>query len=611
MPGIVGYWGNIEKPHGEALLARMLAALRVNERQANEVWADNGIGLGRLYLDSQRQNRQPVWNASATLCIVFDGELFEDEEERRVRCAQYPGADGAAQYVLSLFEATGANCIEQLNGSFVGAIWDLPSATLTLFNDRIGSRPLYFVRAGDRTLFASGLRAILADANVPRRLDRVAIAQLLSYEYALQQRSLLEGVELLPPATVMQLGPEGVAAKRYWRPVFKAVMPYRDRIEELDRLYAALVRAMERQRVTLTGAGINLSGGLDSRMVLALLCKDQRCSDLRTYTFGVPGCDDERVAKRLAQTAGAQHQFLELKPDFLLARAETGVRITDGMKGCTHLQSVAFAQQQAQSISTIYTGYLLDALSTPDVTRDCIGRFSDEEALALLHRQIWRLFPDVAPNTMFTDEFWTAAKPEFTESFRAAALEAKDQNFATWHNSFELQQRQRRFTQLGNVLLREYMTCRTPFTDRELIETTVDVSLGMRIDRFWVLQIFATYARVYGKVPWEQTGLPLVEGMHSLAIRVEHQSRWYLRNIGANWVQPIQARPYQQYESWMRAALRPWIEDLLLSPRSLGRGILRPAFQRELIRAHMAGANHAKEIGMLLSIELWLRAYVD
>ncbi|MBK8047629.1 MAG: hypothetical protein IPK16_11195 [Anaerolineales bacterium] len=281
------------------------------------------------------------------------------------------------------------------------------------------------------------------------------------------------------------------------------------------------------------------------------------------------------------------------------------------MKSCVHMHAYSLVPAQRQRIQLVYTGFLLDVLSTTDLPAEYYGSFDDDSGVALLRRSLQTVFRDIPATEMYTEEFLGSMRQEFDDEFRALALEVKDPLFPNWHSNFELRHSESRFTQLGNELLRGALICRTPFSDRDLVEACLAVPVGMRQGRQWLRRIVVRYAPKLAKVPWDRTGLPLEETLRSVTIRIDHQSRWYLRNLGAKWVAPPKRKSYQNYAQWLRVEMQPWVESVLLSPNALARGILNPQYQQRLVEDHMHGADYARELGVLLAIELWHRAYID
>jgi asparagine synthase (glutamine-hydrolysing) len=345
-------------------------------------------------------------------------------------------------------------------------------------------------------------------------------------------------------------------------------------------------------------------------MLLGLLCSSGAKNFLTTFTFGIPNCDDARFAKELSSRMKVPHQFLELKPDYLLDVSKKGVMLTDGFMSCYHLHALANAEYQAQKVRIIYGGYYIDSLISSDLQRNWVANYDDDTSCQLIYNVSTYIFKGKTGRDLFTDEFRDRFSTEFDETFRAAAMEAKASSFLDWFNQFDLRHRARRFDENGNELLRGDLICRTPFCDKDLIEFTLALPPGFRLDRLIFIEAIARLYPTLAKVPWDKTGFPLMPCGRDLALRFDQQLRWQLRKYGLE-VSDRVHRPYADYNTWMRTILRNWVEETLLSKRALERGYFNPSFVRNLVMAHMRGENHARELGMLLSMEMWHKQYLD
>ncbi|MBK8047628.1 MAG: hypothetical protein IPK16_11190 [Anaerolineales bacterium] len=276
--------------------------------------------MGRVTLDFESKLAQPAWNEAKTVCVLLLGELYgmTRVRQRLVEAGHRFATDVDAELIVHLYEDCGDNFVDHLNGCFAGAIWQPHSEELILFNDPIGSRSLFYALVGDRVLFSSGVRALLAEPSLPRARDPVAIAQMLQFEYMLDSRTYLAAVKVLAPATVMHCCKgEVTASRRYCRLVHTPLQQFLPEAELLERLYAHLATAFERQAPGALPAGINLSGGLDSRMVMALWLQFAGDAPMQTFTFGAPGADDVHLAAELASISHSAHTSVLLRPDFV------------------------------------------------------------------------------------------------------------------------------------------------------------------------------------------------------------------------------------------------------------------------------------------------------
>ncbi|MEW6270863.1 MAG: asparagine synthase-related protein, partial [Thermodesulfobacteriota bacterium] len=235
--------------------------------------------------------------------------------------------DGLPATLLELYRRDPRG-LEGLSGSYVLALWDAARRRLVLANDRFGSRNLYLAIAGDVLVFAPLVGALLALPDVARDLDLGAVADLLTFQHVLGDATLLRDVRALPPASIATFDASGLRVRRRWQPVYR---PERSaRLEEYaDELGRRLRAAVVRSASSGLRPGLPLSGGLDSRALLAVL--DGGSMEMPCFTYGVAGCLDVLAARRLAASVGAPHRVIELEPGYVARYAGELVRLTDGM----------------------------------------------------------------------------------------------------------------------------------------------------------------------------------------------------------------------------------------------------------------------------------------
>jgi len=613
MPGLVGFAGKFDPSHAQYLIQAMANAMKDHNWYQVDLYYGEELGLGRASLGLSNPEPQPIWNEDKTLCIIMEGELYDYQalKQELITRGHCFHIDNDAEFMLHLFEEYGKDFAIHLNGAFVAAIWNQREKEMVLVNDRLGLRPLYYVLYKGRFTFASGVRALLADPDLPRNVDSVAIAQMLSFEYILGHRTLLREVQLLPPASLLTLRNGQFTIRSYWHLQFSEVYQLRSREQYLEGFIHYLQQAVTRQMPGDLPAGLNLSGGLDSRMLLGLLCNGQLKMPLRTYTFGIHGCDDARIAKELANVAGTQHHFFELKPDYLLDLAGEGVRLMDGMESSVHMHALANVKAQARQVQILYTGFFADYLISPELRREWLSNYDKETAKQLIFDDINFLFRKTSKDDIYTKDFQRQFSIDFEGDFQARVTESKSLLLADWRDHFDIHQRQRRFTKQGDELLRSHVICRTPFCDNDLVEYTLSVPPGLRLDRFLFKEALVKLFHNLAKVPVDKTGLPMVPCARELYLRIDQQARWQLRKFGFKRVSDRLPLSYADYDSWVRTVLHGWVEEILLSKHALQRGYFNPTFIRNLVSLHMAGENYSRELGVLLSLELWHRQFLD
>lgn len=612
MPGLIGFAGKFDPDHAQQLIQEMAKAMKDQDWYQSDLYVGDGYGLGRVSTGLLNPESQPIWNEDKTMCIVMEGELYDYQnlKQELIMKGHRFEIDNDAEFILHLFEEYGRDFVINFNGVFVAAIWNQREKELVLLNDRLGLRPLYYASYNGRFTFASGVRALLADPAFPRKIDVRAMRQMLSFEYVLGNRTLMENALLLPPASILTFSERGITIRPYWNLTYPEVYPLRSPEEYIEGLIFYLRQAVKRQLPGNLSAGLNLSGGLDSRMLLGLIVENQSSPPLRTYTFGIPGCDDVRFGGELARAAGVAHTSLGLKPDYLLEVAEKGVRMTDGLESCVHMHALANLEFQSSQVQMLYTGFLIDYLINSAVQREWLATFDRNTVNRIIFDDINILFRNFAGYELYTDAFLLQTRGAIDDDFNDAVTESESVNFLDWMDKFHFFQRQRRFTKQGDELLRSRVVCRTPFCDNDLIDYCHTIPPGLRLHRYIFIEALVKLFFPLAKVPWDKTGMPLVPCGRGLFLQFDQQARWQLQKYGIK-IPNRKRRSYADYGSGFRTELRGWMEDILLAKQSLGRGYYKETALRDLISAHSNGQNYSAELGVMLTLELWHRQYID
>ena len=611
MPGLFGIVGPQSQEELQALAQAMAQTLRHEDWYQVDLYVEDGLALGRVHLGFLNPQPQPAWNEDRSLCIVMEGEVYDYEHEKRwlIERGHRFHLNNDPEYVLHLYEEYGEDFAGRLNGAFVAAIWDTMRRWLLIVNDRFGLQSLCYTWQDNRLLFAGRAIAFLNDPGFTPRLDLTGMVQYLSFEHLLGDQTLLEGVRLLPPASLLIWREGQPSLRSYWEFQYPAQCPYRGKAELIEEWEHYFRQAIERQLRGEDTVGVLLSGGMDSRAVLAGI--GRRSFPVHTFTFGILGCDDDRLAREVAAVSGAHHHFFELRPDYLLQVVEEGVRLTDGMKSCVHMHVLAPLPQVAQHVRVLFTGSLGDSLMGTHLTRDMLA-IHDRALLAkVLFQRYNSAFRESELANLFTDTLYPQVQGEAFDSFREALLKSRSNLSANVREHYSIRQNDRRWILEGQRLLRSQTVVRTPFYDTDLVDFMLTVPPGWRLEGYLYKQAFAKAFPTLAKVPLESTGLPLTTSIREVYIRADRQFRWWLRAKGIKCISVPERQPYADYNGWMRTVLRPWVEETLLSKRSLERGYFDPEYVRNLVAEHMNGANHARKLGVLLSLELWHHLFLD
>ncbi len=314
MCGISGWFDTIgERPPDRRLVKAMTDAIRHRGPDGEGFHYGAGIALGhrRLAIIDLVTGAQPMFNATGTVAIVFNGEIYNFQELRQELTARnYRFATNSdTEVIIHAWEEWREGCLERLVGMFAFAIWDEPSRTLFLARDRLGEKPLYYSLLPDQTLiFASELKALMVHPGLARRIDACAIEEFFALGYVAEPRSIYEGVSRLPAGWSLTItrGRRPVA-RSYWEP--KPAAELRGSVDELaDALVTRLSASVKAQLVSDVPIGAFLSGGVDSSGTAALMAQATPTS-IRCFSigFGDPRFDETAYASAVAERYGAEH----------------------------------------------------------------------------------------------------------------------------------------------------------------------------------------------------------------------------------------------------------------------------------------------------------------
>ncbi|HMC75822.1 MAG TPA: asparagine synthase (glutamine-hydrolyzing) [Vicinamibacterales bacterium] len=320
MCGIAGVLLRTADRPAETDARRLAAALQHMRHRGPDdegVCATQALLLGhrRLsILDLSPAGHQPMETRDGRFVCSLNGEIYnylELRQELGARRQQFrTGTD--TEVLLAAFAEWGPECVKRFRGQFAFAIWDRTAGSLWLARDRVGEKPLYYCRDGERFVFASEIKAILELIPAPPRLSPDSINAYLHYQFVLEPDTPLDGIRKLPAGHVLHVAPDRWSDEPhpYWE--LAALPPAQG--DPVERLRHALDSAIELTLRSDAPAGLALSGGLDSGVIAALASR--RRADLTAFTVGYPGqhdFDERAQARELAASLGIPWHSAELR----------------------------------------------------------------------------------------------------------------------------------------------------------------------------------------------------------------------------------------------------------------------------------------------------------
>jgi asparagine synthase (glutamine-hydrolysing) len=612
---------------GESSLHRMASAMAHRGPDGEAVVAMGPVGLGHRRLaivDRSPAGAQPMSSPDGSLWIVHNGEIYNHLDERRALEARgYEFRSRSdTEVILALYEEHGEACLARLRGMFAFAIWDGRKRALFLARDRAGKKPLYYQLTPRRFLFASEIKALRAVEEDSPAIDPEALHHFLSFDYVPSPRTAFRGIFKLPAGHQLVYRQGEVRVSRYFRPSDAVPGPAPD-----PRMAAAEIRrtlgiAVQRRLMGEVPVGVFLSGGIDSSAIVALLAAGGG-PPIPTFSiaFAEASHDESHWARLIARRFGTEHHEFVVEPD-LVAELPRIVRQYDEPFGDPSALPTYFLAREARGAITValtgdggdegfagYERYVKNALAARYLALPAPLRHVAAAALR-------RAAPDHVP-----------FEHPLRQLARFAALDARslEQLYCRWLLHFDAEQKQDLYTPEFRASVREdscavvqALFAESSGADLTARELAVDVASYLPDDLLVKTDVATMAHSMEARCPFlDQDVVALAASLPSRYKLLGTRTKWILRRALRGLLPDrILRRPKQGFgapiDQWLRRQLRPLAHELLLSRRSIERGLFRPRAVRRLLDEHERGVREWQfHLWNLLVLELWHREAVD
>ena len=603
MPGIVGLISKMPRSMAEPQLLRMVETLRHESFYASGTWIDGSLGVyvGWTALQNSSSDNMPLSNEFGDVNLVFSGEEYpEPGTAERLRKEGHSLKSSDASYLVHLYEDD-PNFLVRLNGMFHGLLVDRARETVTLFNDRYGMHRIYYHETKDAFYFAAEAKAILAVCPELRTADLRGLGELISCGCVLENRTLFQGIQLLPAASAWVFRNRSCEQKHtYFQPrewEDQAPLGADAYYHELrDTLARNLPRFFNgKQRI-----GVALTGGLDTRVLMAW--RNAAPHSVPCYTWGGTYRDsqDVLVARRVADACQQSYQVVTVGQEFLsqFSRyAERSLYLTDVCVDVSRSPDL-FVSEKAREIAPVKV----------------VGTYGSE---VLRHA---RMFKPVDPTPgLFRPEMLS-----YLGQARGTYQTLLRDNPVTF-----VAFRQSPWQHYGILALEQtQLTVRSPFLDNEFVKTAFRAPWSVNGTEEVRLRLIRNGNPALARIPSDR-GVG-ARGLFGLATRGLLEFTFkseYAYDYGMpQWVARIDHKfaglhlerlflgrhKFAHFRVWYRDALAEYVRQMLLDSRTLS----RPYFDRKGVEAtvqgHLRGdRNYTNEIHKLLTLELLHRLFLD
>jgi len=581
-----------------------------------------GLGFRRLSIIDLNTGHQPISNEDGSVWIVFNGEIYNYQElrEHLLSRGHVFKTRTDTEVIVHLYEEFGESCVEKLRGMFAFAIWDNRNKLLFIARDRLGIKPLYYASSSKSLVFASEMKAILADPEVRRDVEPATIDRFLSFNYTPGEETFFKNIHKLQPGHYMVARQGELQIRQYWDLHFSTEPEHPNQKQAEEELVNLLEESVRLHMISDVPVGFLLSGGLDSTAMLSLAAgkSDQPISSY-TIGFSEPGIEDERPYARLAASRyGVKHyemtitskDFVDFLPQYVWHMEEgvcepPAVALYYISKLAKEHVKVLISGEGGDEAFAGYPNYRnllwlerLKSAAGPfkGVFSGALGAFNS----VARSKKIAKYLPliDMPLSSYYYSRtaspfsfFNRPANPVYSSAFAGIVDKRKSVSVVQKYLQGDLNNLNKMLyvdtktwlpddllIKADKITMANSIELRVPFLDHKVMEFAASLPTNFKVHGF-TTKYLAKKALSH-RVPQEiinrkKTGFPV------------------------------------PYESWLRTDLNSWLRDLLFSQRAMERGYFDRRGVESLFAKNSETGAYSKEIFCLAVLELWHRIFSD
>jgi asparagine synthase (glutamine-hydrolysing) len=536
---------------------------------------------------------QVFFNEQKDVALIFSGESFMDNAVRaRLEQKGHRLAKDEGDWLVHLYEEEGDQFFAKLNGLFSALLIDKRQGKAFLFNDRYGVERIYWHETEDAAYFASEAKALLRILPELRAFDERGVAQFLTFGCTLEWQTLFRGVQLLPGGSLWSFESGNCHKRKYFSPeMWESQAPLTADAFEAE-FEETFKRILPRYFQSDFKIGISLTGGLDTRMIMACRPPEEKpvC-----YTFdGKKGETlDARLALRIANACGLEHRILRIGQDFFsdfASLADRTVYVTDGCFGVLGAHEIYLNAQARQLAPVRLTGNFGSEILRGSSTFKLAGL-----SPALFNRE-------------FRPALNSSAQSHLPDNGHAVTFAAFRE--IPWHLFGRL------------AAGRSQVTFRTPYLDNELVALACQTPERFKNSPLPASRLVKANSAVLSQIPTDRgfggdnSGLGFLlrrffaeatfkidyynsEGLPHFLSRLDPMLRRVSSGLGI-----LGLHKYLPYHEWLRRELAAHISEILADPQTRQMPFWDSDFLESMADDHIRGRNnYVSEINAVLTLE--------
>jgi asparagine synthase (glutamine-hydrolysing) len=617
MCGIAGLFSLNGKPVLEEEVQSMCDAMVHRGPNDDGYYTAPGVSIGmrRLSIIDIDGGHQPVHNEDKSVWVVFNGEIYNFKSLRATleRQGHRFYTDTDTEVIVHLYEQYGEECVQKMRGMFTFAVWDERRKSLLLGRDRLGIKPLYYTVVDGRLAFGSELKVLLQLPEVERRLNWSSVNYLFSAMCTPSAESIVDGVHKLQPGHVMTASAQqGIQVRQYWDVEYD---PDYGKSESyfVEGLRELLEESVRLRLIADVPLGAFLSGGVDSSSVVATMAR-LNSGPVKTFSIGFPDkdYDETQYARQVARQFGTDHHELVVDPNVLGVIDDLAWYLDEPFGDSSAIPTYMVSKLAAEHVTVVLSGDGGDELFAgydrytkeqkerkmariPSPVRKIAGFAGSMMNEGMKGRNFLRhlaldgadryfdaniLFKEAQKVALFEPEAYERIHRDDPRSQWRAVVE---NDKIHWLSSLQYMDTKNYLpndilTKVDRMSMAHSIEARVPLIDHKLVEFAATIPPELKLKGNTTKYILKK--AMEGILPNEILYRP---------------KRGFAIPLGR----------------WFRGQLSMYVRDLLLSRKSLERGLFRKSYIERLIEMNDRGRSLDLQLWTLITFELWCRRFID
>jgi asparagine synthase (glutamine-hydrolysing) len=604
MTGIFGYYGQIIDEN------KIVNAIKNTEYVIQEIRITPKTILGSVHTTSNTEIKI-ITKTENGITLVTCGEIYNEEL-----------AD-IQTTIINFYQTGHLNCLKDLNGSFAAALYDNKTDTLLLINDRYGTIKMFYYYDKNCFCFAPKIRPLL-ELGVKKMIKKDALFDFFIFGFLLGEKTFFEDIFQLPPATILEFSKGNLRLSQYWDYEFDCnnydTRPREQLIDELGRLWE---KSVERRIIKGKKIIIPLSGGFDSRAILAAALKYSSKDDIITFTFGEKGSFDFEIGNMIAQKTGIENVSLGVEKEDFENQNRTSFFDTEGMIDATPY----FAVRGYRGIKTfgenILSGFMggetMGSLVLPKMinfrlkskrdynrARNLIFNWRTRHNYKIIKKLCAPLLKDV---------------PDFKHSFNQTTRDLNDiasKEFINYCTRWLYKNEEWNYTSFCVLRFRNLFEYSIPFLDNDLVDFMLKIPPDLRLNKsLYKSMLLKKYPELFTLPTKNNYGQGLdADNITILLYRIflflKRKSNSICNKIMKKNFFIDKNMNYIDYDNLLRTnkEYQEYMKKMINKAKL--RKFFNPDYIEELWQSHINGKkNYAMLLGLLVSFEIFLENYLD